>query len=113
MQDAGGELAHANECLHDARKKLGDAKLEAERWRTESVSLRDSCSQLQKQLQERTEALTAASSALEQLQLEVPDSSQEKCSSSFSFREKECHITQTHTSMRFVDHVNIQDCTCN
>lgn len=65
------ESAAAIAKLQTLQGDLDRAGQECERWRSECVSLRQSSEQLQQQLLERTEALGATQSELEQLQLEV------------------------------------------
>ncbi len=71
LQEKVAEHAEATGKLQQAEQKLREATSESEGWRIECTSLRESSGQLQKQLSVRTEALTAAQSDLEQLQLEV------------------------------------------
>ncbi|KAK9821857.1 hypothetical protein WJX74_006036 [Apatococcus lobatus] len=63
--------AEARTKLQHLQGNLDKADRECERWRSECNSVRQSSVVLQRQLLERTEALNASQSELEQLQLEV------------------------------------------
>lgn len=71
LQAAAQESAEMGAKLQDLQENLDKAGQECNKWRSECLSLRQSSEQLQKQLLERTEALSATQSELEQLQLEV------------------------------------------
>ena len=71
LQAAAQESAGSVAKLQDLQENLDKADQECTKWRSECLSLRQSSEQLQKQLLERTETLSATQSELEQLQLEV------------------------------------------
>ena len=71
LQAGAQQSAEMGAKLQDLQENLEKAGQECNKWRSECLSLRHSSEQLQKQLLERTETLSATQAELEQLQLEV------------------------------------------